>query len=305
MRASIFLVVSTLAAQLCFGQRNLPHTLFLDGVERDYIVHLPKGYNDNRKLPVVLIFHGGGGTDKQMQGYMKMDPIADRDSFITVYPKGLNKQWNDGREFKASVGANDDVRFIDQLLDTLINYYAVDTNRIFATGISNGGFFSIYLSYKLANRLLAVAPVCASIPERIFNEFNPSRPVSIMIMNGTEDPLVPYNGGSVGNKLTGSRGNCTSTDKTVERYVAINNTNTTPVKEAIPDNNKRDDCIATKYSYNSRNNNSTVILVKITGGGHTLPGGIQYLPKFIVGKVCKDFEGNEMIWEFFKGCIRK
>lgn len=297
---SILFTAITLSA--C-AQQDINGSVSVGNVKREYILHLPRAYKSSLKLPLLLIFHGGGGNAKQMQGYMAMDAIADRESFISLYPQGINKQWNDGREFKEAIAANDDVQFINQVLDSVVLHYAVDTGRIFATGISNGGFFSIYLSYKLSNRLLAVAPICASIPERIYDEFKPAVPVSVLLINGTKDPLVPYNGGDVGNKLTGSRGRCTSTDKTIQKYLSVNNISIEPVVENLPDNNRQDDCTAVKYSYSKGRINVT--LLKIINGGHTIPGRSQYLPKFIVGKVCKDFEANEMLWEFFKSCGKR
>ena len=81
-------------------------------------------------MPLVMVFHGGGGNHKQVQRYMGMDSIADKENFITVYPNGINKQWNNGREFKESISANDDVPFINQLLDTLVKNYAVDATMM-------------------------------------------------------------------------------------------------------------------------------------------------------------------------------
>jgi len=167
--------------------------------------------------------------------------------------------------------------------------------------MSNGGFFSIYLSYKLSDRFLAVAPVSATIPALIYSDFHLTVPVSLLLINGTKDPLVPYNGGDVGNKLIGSRGKCISTDKTIERYIADDKTATEPVTENIPDT-KDDGCNAIKYTYSGGEKNTTVTLIKIINGGHALPGGSQYLPKFIIGKVCNDFAANELIWQFFKNC---
>ena len=276
--------------------------LYAGDHKREYIIHLPVNYKNSERLPLMLVFHGGGGNSKQIQRYMGMDAIADRENFIAVYPNGINKQWNDAREFKESITANDDVQFIDQLLDSMQKNYSIDPGRVFATGISNGGFFSIYLSYKLSQRLLAIAPVCASIPQRIFPDFYPANPVSVLLMNGTNDPLVPYNGGTVGNKMTGDRGQCTATDSTIKRYIAVNGTKETPVIEKLPDNNKRDECTAMKYTYPGGRNDTRVCLVKVENGGHTLPGGSPYLPRMIVGRVCNDFKGNEMIWEFFKSC---
>ncbi|MGC4100177.1 CE1 family esterase [Ferruginibacter sp.] len=301
----------TLSATLLFitaalsAQQNIDATLQVSSTQRQYLLHLPTGYTAGKAWPLVIVFHGGGGNYKQMQRYMGMDAIADNNHFIIVYPNGVDKQWNDGREFKPSISANDDVEFINQLLDTLQKNYSIDKKRVFATGISNGGFFSIYLSYKLSNRLLAVAPVCASIPERILSEFYPAQPVSVLLINGTGDPLVPYNGGSVGNKLIGKRGNCTSTDTTIQRYIQVNHTGASAAITELPDNEKRDQCTATQYLYSGGSNHTRVCLIKISNGGHTLPGGSQYLPRLIIGKVCNDFKGNEMIWKFFSECPNK
>lgn len=296
----------TCAILICngiFAQTDSNGSLMVKNSKREFILHLPKKYDSKTALPLVLIFHGGGGNSRQMQNYMKMDGIADSENFITVYPNGINKQWNDGREFKEEIAANDDVQFITQLLDTLVKNYAIDSSRIFATGISNGGFFSIYLSYKLSHRLLAIAPVCASIPERIYNNFYPANPVSLLLINGTKDPLVPYEGGLVGNKRSGGRGRCTSTDSTIQRYIAIDSVRREALIEELPDKNRQDGCTAVKYTYSGGKNNTTVCLIKVINGGHTLPGGYPYLPKIIIGKVCNDFTGNEMIWDFFKNCI--
>ena len=304
MKKFFITCITFLLAAVTIAQRNIEGIINVGTLHRVYLVHLPANYKVNTPLPLVMIFHGGGGNYKQMQRYMAMDAIADKENFITVYPNGINKQWNDGREFKESIAANDDVQFINHLLDTLQKTYAVDKKRVFATGILNGGFFSIYLSYKLASRLLAIAPVCASIPEKIFSEFYPAQPVSILLINGTADPLVPYQGGRVGNGFTGGRGNCTSTDSTIQRFITVNRAAVTPVITSLPDTDTKDECTATQYLYNSTGN-SKVCLIKINNGGHTLPGGGQYLPKFIVGRVCNDFKGNEMVWRFFKGCASR
>lgn len=303
MKLFSFLITLLCFVQYAFAQKSIDFKIRVLEKERSCIIHLPAGYDDgNKKLPLVLIFHGGGGNAKQMQRYMDMDEIADKEHFICVYPQGINKQWNDGREFKESISENDDVLFINTLLDSLIRNYRIDTKRIFSTGISNGAFFSIYLSDKLSERLLAVAPVCGSIPEKTFDGFSPAKPISILLINGTKDPLVPYDGGSVGNRFIGSRGNCTSTGRTIEKYLSIDKTNTKPVITGLADNDPDDGCTATEFCYNGGINNTKVVLVSVKGGGHTLPGGSQYLPKFIIGRVCRDFNANKMIWDFFASC---
>ncbi|HEY3250468.1 MAG TPA: PHB depolymerase family esterase [Ignavibacteria bacterium] len=279
--------------------KNIEGKMFVDGIERFYIIHLPVVKASIEPFPVVLALHGGGGNAKQMMRYSKFNNTADREFFIVIYPEGYNKNWSDGRIGDELPMMRDDVKFISILLDTLKANYNIDTSRIFATGISNGGFFSIYLAYKLSNKILAVAPVCAAIPENLKNKFTLTNPVSMILINGTEDPLVKYDGGSVGFKGR-DRGKSISTDETINIWVSQNGCNNTPLEEEMPDNDKKDKCKAVKYTYSGGTNGTEVILIKINGGGHAWPGRAQYLPKFIVGTVCKDFDGNDVVWDFFK-----
>jgi polyhydroxybutyrate depolymerase len=276
----------------------------VDGIERFYIVHLPENNSTNKLLPLVLVLHGGGGNAKQMQKFSRFNKTADQNSFIAVYPEGYDKNWSDGRIGDELPMQRDDVKFISMMLDTLIKKYNVDSMRIFSTGISNGGFFSIYLAYKLSNRILAIAPVCAAIPENLEDKFKPDFPVSMMLINGTEDKLVKYDGGAVGFN-DGDRGFSISTDKTISIWIKNNNCSTVPAEESIPDKNLKDQCSAIKYTYSGGNAGTEVMLIKIKGGGHTWPGRSQYLPKFIVGRVCNDFDGNEMVWEFFMSRVKR
>src|SRR4030095_3865189 len=274
-------------------------SMMVDGIERVYIVHVPSGLNTGIAYPLILVLHGGGGNAKQMMKFSKFNKTADNESFIAVYPEGYRKNWSDGRIGDELPMARDDVKFISMMLDTIASKYSIDTGRIFATGISNGGFFSIYLAYKLSNRILAVAPVCAAIPENLKDKFTLTNPVSMMLINGTEDPLVKYEGGSVGFR-EGDRGKSISTDETINIWIKQIGCNNTPMEEKLPDINKEDDCKAVKYTYSGRVKGSEVVLIKIEGGGHTWPGGMQYLPKLFVGTVCKDFNANDVICEFFK-----
>ena len=118
------------------------------------------------------------------------------------------------------------------------------------------------------------------------------------MINGTEDPLVPYNGGSVGGKWT-QRGYCTSTDSTIEKFVTLLTCSVAPEKTDMPDIDKSDGCTATRLVYHCPEG-SSVQLIRISGGGHTWPGGKQYLGERIIGKVCRDFSAQAEVWLFFK-----
>ena len=132
----------------------------VDGIAREYILHLPKNYG-SELLPLVMVFHGGGGTADQIKDHTKFNKLADKENFIVVYPNSVDKNWSDGRIGDKLPMDRDDVKFISTMLDTLIANYKIRSGRVFATGISNGGFFSFYLANKLSSRILAIAPVAA------------------------------------------------------------------------------------------------------------------------------------------------
>jgi polyhydroxybutyrate depolymerase len=293
----LIIMVVFLAASF---SKDIDGTIMVDGLEREYILHLPKNYG-SENLPLVMVFHGGGGNAGQMKNHTKFNKLSDKENFIVVYPNAVDKNWSDGRIGEKLPMQRDDVKFISNLIDTLTAKYKVDTKRVFSTGISNGGFFSIYLAYKLSDKILAIAPVTANIAENLADEFKPEYPVSILLINGTKDPLVKYDGGAVGFGEDGfGRGKSVSTDRTIQIWTKNNECSQSPLVEDIDNKNLADKCKATKYIYNNCKDNTEVILVKIEGGGHTWPGASQYLPKIIVGTVCKDFNATEMIWEFFK-----
>jgi polyhydroxybutyrate depolymerase len=272
----------------------------VDGTERTYLLHLPETGTLIYKLPLVIVLHGHGGTGKQIMKESGFNKLSDRDRFIAVYPDGLNKAWNDGRVKRGKDKISDDAKFISRLIDTIYKQYNIDTARVFATGISNGGFFSFYLAFKLSNKFLAIAPVCANIPKSMKDIYKPEYPVSLMLICGTEDPLVKYDGGKIGFKRGKSRGNSLSTDESISIFKKLNKCSEKVKTEDFPDVISDDECYATKYTYSGGVNNVDVVLIKITNGGHTWPGGSQYLPKKIVGNTCKDFSGADVIWEFFK-----
>jgi polyhydroxybutyrate depolymerase len=166
--------------------------------------------------------------------------------------------------------------------------------------ISNGGFFSIYLAYRLSDKILAIAPVTANIPENMKDIYKTEYPVSVLLINGTNDPLVKYNGGAVGYGKDGfKRGRSLPTDESIKIWQGNYDCSANPVVEDIPDKDNDDDCTAKKYTYSCKDN-TNVILIKIEGGGHTWPGASRNLPKLLVGTICRDFNATEVIWEFFK-----
>lgn len=274
-------------------------TIEVGDLEREYYVFVPKTLAKNEKVPLVFVFHGGGGTALRMDRFTKFSDLAEKEKFIVVYPQGIQNHWNDGRIVDVTENngkAVDDVAFVKVMLDSLVTDYRIDEKRIFSTGLSNGGFFSNLLAVELSEKFAAIAPVIGGISEPLAKKFNPKKPISVFILQGTEDKLVPYNGGTV----AGNRGKFISTDDAIKLWTNHNKTKKDAIRGNLPDTNKRDGCTTETFLWTNGKNNTEVKLFKLNGGGHTWPGGSQYLPKLIIGNVCRDFNATDIIWEFFK-----
>ena len=267
------------------------------GRTRTYRIYVPKGYEPAKALPLVIAMHGGTGTAKGMQKLAgNFDEIADREGFFVAYPDGYGRTWNDGRaldSFPAMKENVDDVDFIRTLIDTLHARLNVDVTRVYATGISNGGHMSHRLAAELSDRLAAVAPVAASMPANILKTASPAHPIGILMIFGTEDPLNWWKGG-------GAAGGTSPPVPDMIRWWARQNgcaeePTVTRLPDAVDDGThiRREDFSPCASGYG-------VALLAIEGGGHTWPGGWQYLPEERIGKTTRNLNANEAMWAFFK-----
>lgn len=300
------LVLCTLCLASCgsHAPRSIPAVNELrsvdhSGIERIYFLHVPSRLYEEVPVPLVLVFHGGGGNGTSLVGFSGFDKVADREGFIAVFPDGVGGNWNDGRENFASESHQlnvDDVGFTDVLIETIASEFPIDRKSIYATGISNGGIFCHFLAGQRSGTLAAIAPVAGGIAVSFNEQFNPDDAVSVLIVQGTEDRLVPYGGGEVAG---GNRGEVVSTDETVRLWVEHDGCDATPVEQSLPDKDPNDGCTVTQYTWSNGRSGSEVILLKIVGGGHTWPGGPQYASSLITGRVCRDFDATETIWDFF------
>lgn len=255
------------------------------------------------KRPLLFVLHGGGGTNRGMVRLTngRFNELADRDGFFVVYPQGIDKSWNEGRPDKIS-GAHrkgiDDVGFFRALIEHLVYEYPIDSDRIFVTGISNGGLMSFRLGCSLPDKIRAIAPVTAQIPSAIEPLCRSESGVSLAVFNGTEDPLVPYNGGQI-TVFRRQRGEVLSTDETIRIWRKKNRCTSEARVTELP-NVTADGTRVIKIEYSQCKNESKVLLYRIDGGGHTWPDGRQYLPVRRIGRTTRDINGCDAIWEFFR-----
>jgi polyhydroxybutyrate depolymerase len=252
--------------------------------------------------PLILVLHGGGGSASSMELLTRaaFNRIADREGAIVVYAEGVDRHWNDGRDLPETAAREnvDDVGFILALIEEVARRQPLDRGRIYATGISNGGFMSMRLACDAAETFAAVAPVTAVLSEKLGARCAPARPVAIMIVNGTEDPLVPWAGGEV--KVLGvSRGAVWSADRTFERWLELDGCSRSRRGGARTDNNPADKTVVVVHRERCRVD-VEVRLYEIQGGGHTWPGGVAYASERLVGRVSQEMDASREIWTFMK-----
>jgi polyhydroxybutyrate depolymerase len=297
--------ISLLSFHFPFAQSaDVDKTIAVDGRVRQYLIHLPPAFDTSARLPLIFALHGGGGTYKNTVKFYNLNGLADENHFIIVYPNAVNKAWampGITSRVKNIDNGVDDVKFISVLLDSLIAHYKVDSARVFCTGISRGGMMSFYLAYKLSRRIAAIAPVCGGISQTIAGDYSFQHPIPVLMINGTDDPLVRYQGGAGKfNKRNAENEDAQMlpAEELLAKIVKLNGCDSRPLVTDIPDIDNRDGCDAVDYLYSCHD--VQVEFIKIVNGGHTWPGGPQYLPKFIIGRVCRDFNASEKIFDFFR-----
>jgi polyhydroxybutyrate depolymerase len=271
--------------------------LTVDGNARSFIVYLPTGYNNAGKMPLIFAIHGGSGTPEGMINIANFKPISDREKVVLIYPAGIQNNWNDGRPTTPNQLGINDVSFFNQMCDYAIANLSVDGTKIYATGISNGGFMSSRLGCELSNRIAAIAVDAATIEATtIASSCNPGRPVPAIYIHGTADNFAPFTGGT---STVGAGGTVLSHFQTIDKWVTINVCNSTPAVTDLPDI-ANDGTTIKQRIYSGGTEGSEVVSYVVLNGGHTWPQGYQYLNELIIGKTSQDMNACEVIWSFFK-----
>jgi polyhydroxybutyrate depolymerase len=276
---------------------SISRKIMVGGQERTYVLYVPDSVSEHAPAALVIVLHGGFGQGRSMATLSGFSQLADREGFLVAYPDGLRRHWRDGRTMPKGLIADDadDVGFMSTLIDDAAQLHPVDPKRVFATGMSNGGIFSHYLALKLSDRIAAIAPVAGGVATEIAADFRPASPVSVLIINGRDDPLVPYDGGAVGR----SNGGIVATERALQLWLDADALRGEPRARNVVAR-KAGDCGEQWRSWGGGKAGSAVTVIALAGGGHTWPGGVQYLPKAIIGAVCPELNATRTIWDFFK-----
>lgn len=276
-------------------------TIVVGAVEREYRLHVPATLPAS-PVPLVFVFHGGNGQSLGTSRLTGFSEVADKERFIVVYPQGIGRNWNDGRvtQFSQAHRDNiDDLAFFDSLLASISRQHRIDANRIYATGISNGAIFAHYLAANRAEKLAAIAPVVGGIAVPFNERFKPTSPVSVLVVQGTDDRLIPFNGGKVAGGDRQDRGSIIGTNDSIRLWIRANGCNNAPTTKLLADRDPNDGCRTEEQRWDGGRGQTEVVLWRVQGGGHTWPSGPQYLPERVIGRVTRDF-GSAEIWQFFQ-----
>jgi polyhydroxybutyrate depolymerase len=287
--AALPLATSSGRQPVCAGRTPQPSNttwkVKVEGTERAFIVHVPKTYDPEKPTPLVLNFHGFTMTPKLEDWLTDMSAKADAAGFIVVYPEGTGSK----ASFNAGICCGDaardnvdDIAFTKTMLDSLEANLCVDSRRVFATGMSNGGFMAHRLACELSDRIAAVAPV-AGINGAV--ACTPARAISVLDFHGTSDPTVPYGGDA-------KRGWLSAPDS-VEGWVKRDGCDekgiTTKVSESVQ-------CV----THDGCRDGAEVSLCTVAGGGHTWPGGGDVPLIAGQGKTNHEVAADDLIWDFFQ-----
>jgi polyhydroxybutyrate depolymerase len=268
--------------------------LTVGGLTRTYYLFTPSSYSASRPMPVVLGFHGGGSLPQRLALVTEFNTSAEQENFIVAYPTGIDQNWSDGRESKTLPNA-DDVAFTAAVISDLQITRNIDSQRIYATGYSNGGILTHRLACELSDKIAAFATVAANIATPIANTCQPGRPVPVLTINSPSDLIMPWTGGTL---VKAGGGSIVSVPNMLTLWRNINGANSQQSLQPPGNNAINDGTSVSITRYTGTADRSEVIFVRIDGAGHTWPQGVQQPSR--LGKTSQNLSATEYIWDFFK-----
>jgi polyhydroxybutyrate depolymerase len=242
--------------------------------------------------PTVIALHGALGTADLMVSNTGFTEAAERHRFTVVYPQGLRRRWNDARAIDPN--GPDDVSFLRTLTHELIERRIAKPGHIYIAGISNGGIMSYTMVCKAGHMFQGMGAIIASMPENI--QSCRARPMPVVIVNGTADPLMPYTGGRVG--FRGQRGSVLGTERTAKLFARKNGCRTR-TERPLANRDKDDGSTVTRVTWGQCRSGKRVTLYRVEGGGHQIPGGVTIL-RLLLGRHNHDISAAEVILSEFE-----
>ncbi len=299
----------------CPADSSFPVQAFKhNDIIRTYRVYVPEDYDPQQRYALVVMLHGAGGTGLTTAEATEFNKLAEREGFIVAYPDGIARQWNDGRAYAISeqlLGIIDDVGFIVALAEHLQATYAIDAARTYAAGFSNGAMMAERLACEASDHFAAVAAVSGSLSVAYADAAPPGAPLPIMLIHGTDDSVIPYEGGYViGSTFMGV---VIPVEDAVRVWVARDACLASPTVTWDPFGDSDDGTRVWREEYHGALEDGEVIFYGIEGGGHIWPGTLEEdsQGRTLGDRLLIDSDGQtlatksydliatEVIWDFF------
>jgi len=275
--------------------------LEVDGLARHWQAYIPESRTP--AAPLLILLHGSRGDGREMQvaSFYSFDVLAERQGLITVYPDGVEKHWNDCRA-SASYAANtrniDDVGFLRALIAEMVVEFDVDPRQVFVAGLSNGGHMAYRMALEAPDAVAGVAAFAANLPVESNRDCSASGvPLPVLVVNGTEDPVNPYEGGLVELFGDSSRGEVISARETAAYWAGLAGYRSDGQQSDWADRDAQDGTRVSTMMWRGPGR-PPVALVTVVDGGHTMPDPVFRLPR-ILGTTSHEFDSAELTWQFF------
>ncbi|GGF52201.1 polyhydroxybutyrate depolymerase [Azorhizobium oxalatiphilum] len=265
--------------------------------KRSYLLSRPEGAAG--PLPTVIALHGAGESAEGFMGYLGLEPTAAANRFVAVYPQGIGRVWNDGRpaamRLKAVLTPGDDVAYLISLTAQLVAEGIADPNRIYLMGISNGGFMVERMACEHADLYAAFSVIMATAPANYREECRPSRPVPIMFIHGTADPVIAWDG------FWTPMGATLSAPDSAQLYARLNGCGE-PQVTSLPDLERVDGTTVGLFRWQGCAAPGEVALYRVERGGHQSPARVETSPELatmFLGLRNRDIDAGAESWALF------
>lgn len=275
-----------------------------DNYIRNVTYQIPKKLR-KRKRSLVICLHSGGETADNFARITRrgFNKLSETSNFVVAYPEALNNYWNDARTDSISLSHYDeidDVGFIDKVIDYAIDSFRIDPSNIFVTGLSEGGLMTFRLACEIPQKIKGFATVAASLSLDQLVDCRADTTVSLLAINGTRDPILPYSGGQIIIDEM-EQGSVLPIEDAINFWLKESECTDKSSTRDISNRDTFDETRSEKIIYSNCKYGNKIVLIKVNNGGHTWPGGRQYEGQRNIGKTSKDFNATAEIWKFFKG----
>lgn len=284
------LVMIVLIGMITWSALNRNNGQFIsNGEKRTYLLHVPESYNPAIPTPLVITIHGFAQWPANQMRVSQWNELAEQHGFIVVYPSGTGfpLQWRVSEDHANPGGPGKEIAFFSDLIDELADEYNIDSSRIYANGLSNGGGMALLLACQLSDRITAVGSVAGAYLLN-WKDCQPNRQVPAIFFHGKADEIVPFDGGPSERFALAFP----KIPEFVHSYAQKNGCDSMPTTVL-------ETASVSGVRYSNCKENADVTFYAIDDGGHTWPGGSP-LPKWITGKTSQEINATQLMWEFFR-----